>query len=76
MNLGTYLRQARQARNLTTEDIATRTKIPVRLLRNLEANDFNQRRALLVIGLLCQPPQLDNTVTNTGAMNTRTMTKR
>jgi transcriptional regulator with XRE-family HTH domain len=41
MNLGTYLRQAREARNLTTEDIATRTKISVRLLRNLEANDFN-----------------------------------
>lgn len=41
MTLGTYLRQAREARNLSIEEIAARTKIKPSLLRHLEANDFN-----------------------------------
>jgi transcriptional regulator with XRE-family HTH domain len=42
MTLGTYLQNAREAKNISLRDIADRTKININILRALEENDIDK----------------------------------
>ena len=41
-SLGSYLRQEREVRELSVAEIAQNTRIPIRLLRHLENDDFDE----------------------------------
>ena len=53
LSFGAYLRQSRQLRELSLEEVATATKLPARVVAALEADDLKDHAHALLVARAC-----------------------